>query len=578
LDRKSLLERHAGEAFPRAGFVVASRALPSRAMVRFSSKKGAAERWIREGKQTVEMTRLSCRRFRSNPLRLWLSAIVYNFLFFFAPVPCAGHHGFDRPAHEDLGVVSFPTSCQPEVQEEFERGVALLHSFAYSAANASFKQVAEKDPKCAIAHWGSAMTYLHPLWDPSIRRGTFLQGQAEIRRAQEIGGGTDRERGFTRALALFYDGSFDVVPYRERISKYEGAMKKVAAASRDDVESQVFHALALLADASPFDRTHRKQKQAMRILEPLFEKYPEHPGVAHYIIHACDNQEMAQQGLAAARRYSKIAPAAPHALHMPSHIFTRLGMWDDSIASNLAARTAARNQGDTGEELHAMDYLVYAYLQEGRDRAASEVISQLEAMSALDESNFKISYAATAVPVRYAVERRQWTEAARIVPPVGAPPQAIALAVWGRGIGLARGGHPAGARQEAEKLRQLEQQLRSSHEEYGRYWATQTGILEAEVMAWSAQADGEADEARNLLRKAAVEEDSIEKLPVTPGPIVPAREQLGDLLLEQSRPQEALEAFRLALVGAPKRRGSLAGVAQATKALRNGAPLNVSVR
>ena len=494
--------------------------------------------------------------------------------FFFAPVLWAGQNAHNHAAPGHLGVVSFPTSCRPEVQKEFERGVALLHSFAYSAAVGSFRQVAEKDPKCAIAHWGASMTYFHSLWDPPIQQRTFLQGQVEIRRAQQIDGGTDRERGFIHALALFYDGDFGAVAYRERVSKYEGAMKELAAANRDDVESQVFYALALLANASPFDTAHVRQKHAVRILERILHEYPQHPGIAHYLIHACDNQEMAQQGLVAARRYSKIAPAVPHALHMPAHIFTRLGMWDDSIASNLAARAAAQNQGDIGEELHAMDYLVYAYLQEGRDREANEVIQQLNAMSGLDESDFKISYAATAMPVRYAIERRQWTEAARIAPCVEAPPHVTAVAVWGRAIGLARSGHPAGARQEADKLRQLEQQLRASREEYGQYWAQQTEILEAEAVAWSAQADGEPDQARDLLRKAADEEDAVEKLPVTPGPIVPAREQLGDLLLEQNRPNEAREEFQLALLSAPKRRGSLAGLAQATKVLKNDASRN----
>ena len=324
-------------------------------------------------------------------------------------------HG--HPVPENLGEVSFETSCQPSVQKDFERGVALLHSFAYSAAEASFRKVAEKDPKCAIAHWGVAMTYFHQLWDPPICQDTIPQGREEIRRAQQIGGGTDRERGFIRALALFYDRDFGAVPYRERVSKYEDAIGELAAAYPNDTESQVFYALALLASASPFDKTHVRQKHAVKILEPLFREYPQHPGIAHYVIHACDNQEMAERGLAAARAYSKIAPSAPHALHMPSHIFTRLGMWDDSIASNLAARVAAHKEGDIGEELHAMDYLVYAYLQEGREREANEVIQQLKAMSSLDEGDFKIAYASTAMPIRYAVERRQWAEAASIMPP-----------------------------------------------------------------------------------------------------------------------------------------------------------------
>ena len=488
-------------------------------------------------------------------------------LLLFSPALCAGQNSHDHPAPGNLGEVSFQTSCRPEVQIEFERGEALLHSFAYSAAEASFKQVAAMDPNCAIAHWGIAMSYFHQLWDPPIQQDSFLQGREEIGRAQKIGGGTDRERAFIHALALFYDQAFAAVPYPERISKYERAMGELAAAYPRDVESQIFYALALLASASPFDKSHSRQKHAVRILEPLFHKYPQHPGIAHYLIHACDNREMARQGLVAARAYSKIAPSAPHALHMPSHIFTRLGMWSDSIASNQPARVAAHSQGDVGEELHAMDYLVYAYLQEGREPEANGVIQQLKAMPSLDQSDFKIAYAATAMPVRYAIERQHWDEAAQIVPPSGAPPHVTAVAVWASGIGLARSGHPDGARSQARKLRKLEQRLRVSGAEYGEYWAKQVAIQELEVMAWSAQAEGEWEEAGNLLRKAADEEDSMEKLPVTPGPIVPAREQLGDLLLEQNQPKQALKEFQLALSSAPNRRGSLAGISQAAKAL-----------
>jgi len=479
----------------------------------------------------------------------------------------AGEHVHDHPIPGKLGTVLFPTSCKPAVQAEFLRAVALLHSFAYSAAEKSFSNVTAKDPNCAIAHWGIAMTYFHELWDPPIQNDGLTRGRDEIQRAQHIGGGSDREQRFVRALALFYDQDPGSVPYRVRVSKYESAMGELAGAYPDDAESQVFYALSLLASASPLDKTHMKQKRAAKILNPLFRAYPHHPGIAHYLIHACDNQEMAPLGLNAARAYSKIAPSAPHALHMPSHIFTRLGMWQESIASNQAARFAAHDQGDIGEELHAMDYLVYAYLQEGREREADEVIQQLKAMPTLDEREFKIAYAAAAMPVRYILERRQWNDAATIAPPAGAPPHVIAVAVWAEALGLARSGHPAEARTRIEKLRQLEQQLRASGAEYGEYWAKQVEIQALEASAWSAQAEGKTDEARNLLRMAADEEDAIEKLPVTPGPVIPAREQLGDLLLEQNQPRLALKEFQIALLNAPKRRGALTGVARASQAL-----------
>lgn len=246
---------------------------------------------------------------------------------------------------------------------------------------------------------------------------------------------------------------------------------------------------------------------------------------------------------------------------MPSHIFTRLGLWDDSIASNLAARSVAQQQGDTGEELHAMDYLVYAYLQSGRDQEAGEVIQQLREMPNLNNGDFKIGYAAVAMPARYAVERHRWNDAEGIVPPPApALPQVVAVAVWARGLGLARNGHALDARKETDRLRQLEEQLRTSGNDY---WATQVSIMRREVEAWAAQAEKKPDEASALMRSAADEEDAIEKLPVTPGPIVPAREQLGDLLLEQGRSGLASKEFMTALANAPGRRGALEGAAHA---------------
>jgi tetratricopeptide (TPR) repeat protein len=247
---------------------------------------------------------------------------------------------------------------------------------------------------------------------------------------------------------------------------------------------------------------------------------------------------------------------------MPSHIFTRLGLWDDSIVSNLAAREAARQQGDTGEELHAMDYLVYAYLQSGRDKEAAQVIQQLKNMPNLNAGEFKIAYASTAMPIRYAVERGQWADAAAIVPPSGASPQVVAIAVWARGLGLSRSGRAAEAHAEIEKLRQLEEKLRTSGNDY---WATQVEILKCELIAWTAQADGTPNEAAAIMRTAADEEDAIEKLPVTPGPIIPAREQLGSLILEQNHPGLARKEFEKALTNAPGRHGALTGAAQAAE-------------
>ncbi len=489
-----------------------------------------------------------------HPWRIFLT------LLFILPLSSAQETHSHR-APEKLGKVSFPISCTPAVQEQFNRGVALLHSFAYAAAENAFQGVAELDRRCAMAHWGIAMTYFRQLWDPPMVPSTISIAQKEVQRAQQIKADSERERQFIDALALIYQDAA-TVPYHTRAANYEHAMSELASENRKDLEAQVFYALALLANVSPADKTHAKQKQAADLLEPLDRAYPQHPGIPHYLIHAYDNAELAPRGLAAARVYSQIAPSAPHALHMPSHIFTRLGLWEDSITSNLAAREAAHQQGDTGEELHAMDYLVYAYLQSGRDKEAAQVIQQLKNMPTLSAGDFKVAYASTAMPVRYAVERGQWNDAAAIVPPTGAPPHVVAIAVWARGVGLARGGHAAEARTEIESLRQIERQLRTSGDDY---WATQVAILTREVMAWSAQADRKPEEAETLMRAAADDEDALEKLPVTPGPIVPAREQLGDLLLEQNRPGPALKEFQMALVNAPGRHGALQGAAHAAE-------------
>ncbi len=481
-------------------------------------------------------------------------------LLFIVPFASA-QETHSHPAPEKLGKVSFPVSCSPAVQEQFDRGVALLHSFAYADAEKAFQGVADRDPHCAMAHWGMAMSYFHQLWDPPIASATISTAQKEIQRAQQIETSSDRERQFIEALALIYQDAA-TVPYRTRALNYEHAMEVLAAKNRKDVEAQVFYALALLANASPADKTHAKQKQAADLLEPLDHSYPQHPGIPHYLIHAYDNAELAPKGLAAAKAYSQIAPSAPHALHMPSHIFTRLGLWDDSIASNLAAEQAARQQGDTGEELHAMDYLVYAYLQSGRDNEAAQVVQQLKSMPELNAANFKVGYASTAMPIRYVVERGQWSDAAAIVPPTVAPPHVVAIAVWARGLGLARSGHALEARAEIDQLRQIETELRTSGNDY---WATQVGILKREVMAWSAQADNKPQEAEALMRASADEEDAVEKLPVTPGPIVPAREQLGYLLLQQNHPALALKEFEIALANAPGRRGATQGAARAAQ-------------
>ena len=470
----------------------------------------------------------------------------------------------DHPVPEKLGTVSFPTSCSPSVQQKFERAVALLHSFAYSGSERAFRDVASADPKCAMAHWGIAMSFYHQLWEPWISPANLQSGSSELTQAEQLGG-TDRERQYIAALSAYYNDYQHLSP-QARAKNYTERMSTVARDNPDDSEAQVFYALALVSTASAMDKTHPNQKKAADILELLYKKYPQHPGIAHYLIHSYDSTELAPRGLAAAREYSKIAPSAPHALHMPSHIFTRLGLWDDSIASNLAARVAAHQYGDIGEELHAMDYLTYAYLQRGRDADAGKVIEDLRSQSALSAGDFKIGYAATAMPARYAVERRDWGAAAKIQPLPGSAPHVAAIAHWARALGLARTGQVNDANAEVLALATCLEQAKTSG---SAYWQTQVHVLNLEAQAWTAFAAKRSDEATRLLRAAADEEDSIEKLPVTPGPIVPAREQLGDLFLQLNKPSEALREFEASLVDAPLRRGALQGAAKSSELLGN---------
>jgi hypothetical protein len=473
-------------------------------------------------------------------------------LLLFCGVGLYAQHQHGVP--EKLGSVSFPISCAAQQQSSFNRAVALLHSFTYAPAAEAFAEVARQDPACAMAHWGAAMSYYHQLWQPPFPGDALQKGRAELERAQQIGTANAREKEYIAAASLLFAQDSDA--YSVHAAKYRDAMAALAQHHPEDVESQIFYALALLATASPQDKTHQNQKTAGQILEPLYQKYPEHPGVAHYLIHADDNAELAAKGLAAAREYSQIAPSAPHALHMPSHIFTRLGMWQDSVASNQAARMAARQQGDVGEELHAMDYMVYASLQQGRDAEAAAVIQDLHGMTRLTAADFKVSYAATAMPVRYAVERKKWEEATRSSSPEGAPPHVTALAAWARALGYARSGNRAAAESELQSLQRLTDQLRAAG---NQYWAGQVQIQAEEAGSWIALAAQKPDDALTLMKKAADEEDAVEKLPVTPGPVVPAREQLGDMLALVGQPAAALAEYERTLRDSPGRRGALQG-------------------
>jgi hypothetical protein len=482
-------------------------------------------------------------------------------------VPQHEHAGTTAPEGL-IGHAHFPVSCNGE-QQAFDQATTLLHSFWYEKAEAAFAAIARRDPGCAMARWGQALSLWHPLWPDRPDNEVLARGRALLAQARSAKRQTPREVAWLAALAAFYetDGSAD---YRGRVLAYEQAMARVHAGSPRESEAAAFYALALLASAQaePPDKSHARERMAAGLLNHVLAVEPGHPGALHYLIHACDSPSLAQYALGAARNYAHIAPAVPHAQHMPSHIFTRLGLWDESAASNLGAESAARRfaaemrlPGAWDEQLHAMDYLEYAYLQLARDRDARAVQDELLAIPVTSPANFKVAYAYAAIPARYAVERRQWREAADLTAhhpefPWARFPAAQAITEFARALGAARSGDKPRAAQAVGRLESLEAALRESGD---AYWATQVEIQRLAAQAWLAHAQGRQGEALVAMREAADLEDALEKRPVTPGPIVPARELLGDLLLELDRPAEALAAYRIALAESPGRFNSLAG-------------------
>jgi tetratricopeptide (TPR) repeat protein len=464
---------------------------------------------------------------------------------------------------EQLGRVSFETSCDAAVRGDFNRGIALLHSFWFSAAADQFTRVAERDPGCAMAWWGVAMSRWGNPFAPSRPVRALEEGRAAIAKAAAAGPRTDRERQYVAAATeLFKD--FEAVPHRTRIVSYERAMQALYESHPKDREAAAFYALAVNQTARPDDKTYVQQLKAAAILEVLFEEQPDHPGAAHYLIHAYDHPSLAERALPAARRYAKVAPDAPHALHMPSHTFTRVGLWEDSIATNRASADAARRAKSPGEVLHALDYQVYAYLQLAQDRAARQVIEELQAITATLNNTEQYGqaglFAATAIPARYALERGAWAEAAALEPRTTAFPFIDAIAHYARAIGRARSGDAAAARVEADRLAGLHDALRKSQDEY---WAQQVEIQHTSALGWAAFADGRKDEALRLLREATAIEASTDKAAITPGPLAPARELLGEMLLELDRPAEALVEFEGVMKTEPNRFRTLYGAGRA---------------
>jgi tetratricopeptide (TPR) repeat protein len=481
------------------------------------------------------------------------------------------------------GTVDFPVSCKPAARPEFIRGVALLHSFFYEEARRSFTAAAEKDPGCAMAQWGIAMTWWHPIWTPP-RPDEMSAGKAAVAKAMAMKSGTDRERRFITALNAYYntpDGApaaatgqscHGPVGPRDRVVAYEKAMRELYERYPDDFETRVFYALAVLAVgyATPTDATLSNQLQAAAILEKLWATNRNHPGAAHYLIHCYDYPALATRGLAAAKAYDSIAPWVPHALHMPSHIFTRLGMWDESIAANRSAAdaaqayAAARHRTATeAEELHARDYMAYSYLQEARDTEAKKIVDFAATVRKTNpELEFSGAYALAAIPARYALERNAWSEAAALpipdVPHWRSFPFMEALIEYAHALGRAHNGDLDGARRAIERMRELRD---ATADPKFDYFKRHLDLQMQTASAWIAYDEGRKEEAVNFLRRAAEAEDILGKHPVSPGALVPAREQLGDLLLELGRPQEARVEFEAALKIYPNRFRGLYGAA-----------------
>jgi len=459
---------------------------------------------------------------------------------------------------EDLGKVHFATSCKPEAQQRFDRAMLYQHSFWYRASQRTFEDALKADPECAIAYWGIALSLLYnPHVAPPAKN--LAEGAAAIEKGKALGAKTQRERDYIDALGAMYT-DYDKVDHRTRVLAYLKAMERLAQTYPDDDEAQIHYALALNVGASPADKTYASQLKGAAILEPIFQRQPQHPGVAHYLIHLYDNPPIAEKGLDAARRYAKIAPAAAHAQHMPSHIFTRVGYWQESIASNIVSERVAKESQDFHDELHSMDYLVYAYLQLAQDKKAHAVIDEMSKVTGFTETFLPGPYALAASPARYALERGNWAAAAAL--PVRPNPLANVQAIthFARALGAARAGNPEAAKADIAKLAELRDKLRAAKD---AYWAEQVDIQSQVATAWVLHAEGKYEDALKAMSAAADAEDKTEKHPVTPGVPIPARELYGTMLLDRGKAAEALTAFEATIKKEPNRFGAYVGAAKA---------------
>ena len=474
-----------------------------------------------------------------------------------------------------IGAVRFETSCDGASQPACDSAVATLHSFEFDEARGMFEVIGSDDPDCAMAEWGVAMTYYHPLWAPPTAQ-ELAGGAAAVAKARSLDA-DERERLYIEAIGALVDDA-DTAPHRDRAVRYEEAMARLHMAYPDDTEAEIFHALALLSNADPTDKTYTVQKRTGAMLEPLFVAMPNHPGLAHYIIHSYDYPDLADRAVGAADRYLEIATSMPHALHMSGHIYTQLGMWDESIGANIRSADAARQRAalfglgeGTQGELHALDYLVYAHLQRGEDDKAESIVDHVDSIQNLNLGNGVVVFNAGAVSVRHAVERHDWEAAAALRPlgeveATGGNDQsmnAAALRYWARAVGSARSGLVEQAQHDLGEVERLANQMAGQERVWGRNTAE---VFRLQAAAWLALAKDEPDRAEDLMRSAVELEDRTDKSSISPGRVLPAHEQLGDLLHALDRPEEALAEYEESMNHAPRRFNTYVGAARAATA------------
>jgi tetratricopeptide (TPR) repeat protein len=489
-------------------------------------------------------------------MRLTIIVALMAGILLVSPIDAA-----QQRSHQQLGEVSFETSCNRKVQVQFNRAVAMLHSFWFQQGEKAFRDILEQDPSCAIANWGIASILIGNTFAGNATPQDAQKAKEAIQRGHLIGAKTERERFYIEAIGEYWE-AFSYRPHSARMKSLADAFEVVAKRYPKDDEAQIFYAIYLTATQSPDDKTFADTLKAAAILEPQFKKHPYHPGVAHYLIHSYDYPPIAAKGLDAAKRYADIAPSAPHALHMPSHIFTRVGAWQASVATNRRSADVSQREKEPGGGLHALDYMVYAYLQLARDDDALSVLKESRGITNIPATNQAANYALAAIPARIALERGLWKDATSVELRTSKFPETDAMPHFARALGAARSGDITTAEKSIQELAAIVDRLKSAK---NNYWANEVEVQRLTAAAWTAYAKANRDEAVTLMRSAADMEDKSEKHAVTPGRLLPARELLGEMLLELNRPSEALKEFEESEKHDPDRFRGLYGAAQAAQ-------------